>query len=146
MTLNQATKRLEKVALQLDLLRGRVEALTKDMAIEKPRAAKAPSNGKSNGKRTQRPSPIGATINYGGLQGKVLERKGDKFIAEMSDGKRRQVSAVYVYRQLSKKSKAAPKVKHDTSVAEDVAATVIANQQAAASAPQDQPAKQEKVA
>jgi hypothetical protein len=162
MTHGQLVRRLTAIVSTLKQLRDRIDAITLEAQVKqtpKGHQPKVAPKAKSEGKRQPRASAIGRAIVYGGEKGKVVERKGNKFVCEMANGKRKQVSAVYVYRQLSRKAqdmneslkKVAKKLKaeiespemaaavnapvpvagaHD--VAEDVAATVIAEQQKSA--------------
>jgi len=134
MTHGQLTRRITAIVSQLNNLSTRLDALTTEAAESAPKAkgkAKAKAPKQAGAKRA---SVIGASIVYGGVKGKVLERKGSKFLCEMADGKRRQVSTVYVYRQLSKSVK--PKVaKQDQPAQQELPAT-----QQAAPQPAPQPA------
>jgi hypothetical protein len=112
MTHGQIVRRITAVVSQLNNLSVRLDKLTEEAAKSAPttkgKAKAAPKAKAAKAPKQAKRTVIGASIVYQGLKGKVLERKGSKFLCEMSDGKRRQVSTVYVYRQLSKSVK--PKV------------------------------------
>lgn len=104
MTHGQLTRRITAIVSTLNNLSTRLDKLVADSDSKAPKAGKAKAKAPKAAKQARR-NPIGANIVYGGVKGKVLERKGSKFLCEMADGKRKQVSAVYVYRQLSKSVK-----------------------------------------
>lgn len=118
MTHGQMVRRLTALVSQLNSIQGRISALTKEAsaaAPKKERARKgkaAPKQSRAKAKAAPR-SYIGMQINYGGGSAKVIERKGDGFVAEAVTelqvngrkrpaGSRITVSTTYVYRQLSK--------------------------------------------
>jgi hypothetical protein len=106
MTHGQLVRRLTAIVSTLKQLRDRIDAITLEAQVKqtpKGHQPKVAPKAKSEGKRQPRASAIGRAIVYGGEKGKVVERKGNKFVCEMANGKRKQVSAVYVYRQLSRK-------------------------------------------
>lgn len=151
MTHGQLVRRLTALVSNLKQIRDRVDAIALEQAKKPAKVAKSKAR-KAKPARNSGSKAIGRSIVYGGLNGKIVERSKDgAFVAKMENGRRQEISAVYVYRQLNRKAKPAKAAKKSKSAQRKKEAKVIEQLQteldkavtAAAEQPaQDQPAQQ----